>query len=214
MLPKNYLKYYAFPVIGYEISKHDRLINTTKIPLEKSILIKCDYYKNYLVVYNLPYTKYLVEEFMTDEMKLRNYVLREELFKNKLMSQNFNTILDFHVESRIKMITEEKERENHILKKSVMSKEFSDVIKKIQKIRKNSKNPFFEKKIIQTDCITDFSEISVFENKKKIYNPSLKEYIINTAIDISSNITCPERKTEKYNIVGVCPVESNFYVAC
>jgi hypothetical protein len=199
MIKNKYLQYYAFPVVGYEVFKQNKIIETSRIPFHSSLLLKCNFYPNYLVVHNLPYQNYLVNEFMTDEMKIRNFVFREEIQKNKLMFQNLNIMWNFYIEAKKKILIEEKEQPS---KRSVMSKDFLDVAIKFHKFKKKSK-----KNIMSTNYLTDRSEITVLENKIK-YSIPIKSYIVNTMIDTSSNQMLINREEEKkYQIIGIYPIE-------
>lgn len=211
--------YKAFPVIGYEISKKTKLFDPKHPLIKNGIVLSCQYYPKYLMVDQIDYTKLLVNDFLTDEMVMKNYIEYDEVINHADMKNKLDQMMDMCSDKRdqnkkgqLDRISAFKNLINPLLrphrdKRVYSNKKNIEVYEKFNQILSNAKQRLIDHQRPIMEDLPGQKEITLYEmfpNKIKI-NPS--PYIVTIVTDINPTFTMDNSKNNF--ISGIYPVQQS-----
>jgi hypothetical protein len=193
-----YVKYHAFPVFGYEISKTSKLFKSNHPFIKMPLLLNCNFYPNYLMVNDMNYSNYLISEFITDEIKERGYVKYNDIWVNYKMCVNFNDIWNKYYELQI---VDELNLRNKRIKHEQRQKEILEYMQNMSKPKQSETKMQKRERMQKREGVEKFLRIwnrHQAINKNKSISEEIAEHQINSTEFLSdrNKITLYDKNTD------------------
>jgi hypothetical protein len=149
----------AFPILGYIISKKNKISYVHEKIIKESIIIDNEIFPHYILTLQKNINKKPVHNFITNDINNKGYIDEEDLFENKTMQNHV-----YELYTQIDFLNNNKSKNKS----------------------KNKSNFIFEKKIFN---ISTTNTIGIYNGQIKVTNVFVSEqipkvYILNTTKNI------------------------------